>query len=217
MNYFAHAFRFLDDPYFVAGTALPDWLSVVDRKVRVHTKKAAPRINDFDPRIAALARGIVQHHADDRWFHGVGAFLELSTDFSRRIRAAVAPDETPRPGFLGHILVEMLLDATLIERHPARIEAYYDVVAELDAGLIEAAVGEMAGKSAAPLARFIPLFHAERFLPDYVDDDKLCLRLNQVLRRVGLPRLPDEFRHVLPEARRQVNARAEELLPPPLA
>ena len=29
MNYFAHAIRFLDDPYFLSGTALPDWLSVV--------------------------------------------------------------------------------------------------------------------------------------------------------------------------------------------
>ena len=35
MNYFAHGHRFVDDPYFLAGTAVPDWLSVVDRKVRV--------------------------------------------------------------------------------------------------------------------------------------------------------------------------------------
>ena len=33
MNYFAHGVRFLEDPYFLAGTAVPDWLSVVDRRV----------------------------------------------------------------------------------------------------------------------------------------------------------------------------------------
>ena len=39
MNYFAHALPFLDDdPYFVAGTGVPDWLSVADRDVRVRLK-----------------------------------------------------------------------------------------------------------------------------------------------------------------------------------
>ena len=32
MNYFAHALPFLDQPYFMAGTAVPDWLTVVDRQ-----------------------------------------------------------------------------------------------------------------------------------------------------------------------------------------
>ena len=32
MNYFAHALPFLDRPYFVAGTAVPDWLTVADRR-----------------------------------------------------------------------------------------------------------------------------------------------------------------------------------------
>lgn len=27
MNYFAHAYRFLDDPHFATGTGVPDWLT----------------------------------------------------------------------------------------------------------------------------------------------------------------------------------------------
>ena len=43
MNYFTHALPFLDgDPYFLAGTAVPDWMSVADRQVRVRAKLAAP-------------------------------------------------------------------------------------------------------------------------------------------------------------------------------
>ncbi len=29
VNYLSHAYKHLHDPYFVAGTALPDWMSVV--------------------------------------------------------------------------------------------------------------------------------------------------------------------------------------------
>ncbi len=69
MNYLAHGWPFLDDPYFLAGTAVPDWLSVADRQVRARGKQAVPLGNDDDLRVAAVARGIVQHHEDDRWFH----------------------------------------------------------------------------------------------------------------------------------------------------
>ena len=37
---------------------------------------------------------------------------------------------------------------------------------------------------------FIGMFSRERFLSDYADDGKLLFRLNQVMRRVGLPLLP---------------------------
>ena len=37
------------------------------------------------------------------------------------------------------------------------------------------------------LERMIPLFCAERFLYDYLDDAKLLSRLNRVMRRVKLP------------------------------
>ena len=38
MNYLAHGFRFTDEPYFLAGTAAPDWLSVIDRKMRLRVE-----------------------------------------------------------------------------------------------------------------------------------------------------------------------------------
>jgi hypothetical protein len=62
------------------------------------------------------------------------------------------------------------------------------------------------------LGRFVPLFVQERFLWDYLDDGKLCYRLNQVMRRVGLSALPPAFRDLLPNARQQVNDRRNQLL-----
>jgi hypothetical protein len=64
------------------------------------------------------------------------------------------------------------------------------------------------------LAWLIPRFVAERFLWDYADDGKLTYRLNQVMRRVGLPMLPTRFERVLPSARRLVAERRHDLLSP---
>jgi len=211
MNYFAHGREFVDNPYFLAGTAIPDWLNVADRRVRVRSRSARPYVDD-DPRLAAIARGVMRHHADDAWFHETQAFVELSLEFTVQIRDLLAPDPGFRPSFLGHILVELLLDASLIVEEPSRLEAYYRAVEEVDAQLVQAAVARMAPRPADRLGRFVALFSEHRFLWDYLDDGKLCFRLNQVLARVKLPPLPDDFCRLLPDARRQVESRREELL-----
>jgi hypothetical protein len=56
------------------------------------------------------------------------------------------------------------------------------------------------------------LFSRERFLFDYAEDAKLLFRLNQVMRRVGLPLLPNDLTLWLGEARELVTARKHELL-----
>src|SRR6516164_6143182 len=125
MNYFAHGREFIDDPYFLAGTAVPDWLSVVDRRVRVRAIPAKELADDGDSRIAAVASGIVRHHCDDAWFHETRAFGELCWQFTAAARDVLGPDDSMCPSFLGHILVELLLDDVMIRREPARLSAYY--------------------------------------------------------------------------------------------
>ena len=59
---------FLDDPYFVAGTAVPDWLSVATARSASAAGTSAAAIDDPDPRVAALAGGVLQHFARRRPF-----------------------------------------------------------------------------------------------------------------------------------------------------
>jgi hypothetical protein len=217
MNYFAHGRRFLDDPYFLAGTAIPDWLNVADRRVRLRSKHAAILVDDPDPRIGAVARGALQHHYDDDWFHRTRAFAELSWSFTAAIRDALAPDDGLRPSFLGHILVELLLDATLIAEAPAELERYYAALAAVDANVVQEAVNRAAPRQTERLAPLIPAFLASRFLFDYLDDERLHYRLNGVMARVQLRPLPPSFLGLLPEARRRVAAAKEALLERPSA
>ncbi len=212
MNYFAHGRHFVDDPYFLAGTAVPDWLNVVDRRVRVRARLAEPHVAADDPLLARVASGIVQHCGDDEWFHATRAFAELSLELCGLLKAGLPADDGLRPHFLGHILVELLLDAALIADDPAALDRYYAAMDGLDGQAIEQAVERIAAKPAKDLATFVRLFSAERFLYDYADDAKLLVRLNQVMRRVGLGLLPPEATDLLAMARGMVAARKDELL-----
>jgi hypothetical protein len=212
MNYFAHGYHYVGDPYFLAGTAVPDWLSVVDRQVRLTAKRVEPYCTHADPRWAALAAGMVQHYRDDAWFHGTRAFTELSWQLTIELRDRLPGDDGFRPSFLGHILVEILLDAVLIAAAPERLESYYAALGQVDPAWVGAGVEQMAQRPVVLLPQFLPLFFAERFLYDYAADEKLLTRLNRVMQRVHLPPLPDTVRDLLPPARRWVRDRRDELL-----
>ena len=213
MNYFAHGCECLDNPYFLAGTAVPDWLSVVDRRVRVRPRSAELFVADPDPRVSSIACGIGQHHSDDAWFHETPAFAELSLEFCLRLRDLLAPDDGFRPHFVGHILVEMLLDAALIAHRPQRLDQYYAALSTLDPRVVQVAVNRMATCETDRLEPFVPLFVQERFLWDYADDARLLRRLNQVMRRVNLPQLPERTTRFLASAREIVSRRISDLIP----
>lgn len=213
MNYFAHALPFLDDdPYFIAGTGVPDWLTVADRRVRLRLKHARPFAADADEQVAAVARGAMQHIRDDYRFHKGRAFFELSLDLAGLSREVLGGEDNFRSGFLGHLLVELLLDASLVADDPARLDAYYRVMDAVDPGVVQAAVNRIGPQSTERLAIMISEYCRLRILWDYLEDDKLFRRVNQVMRRVKLPLLPEGFREILPEARRRVDARRAELL-----
>lgn len=214
MNYFTHGRRFLDRPYFLAGTAIPDWLNVVNRRVRLRSRLVAPFLDSPNPIYRDLAAGVAQHHRDDDWFHRTRAFAELSLQFSLALRDGLPTDDGLRPSFLGHILVEILLDDCLATQSPAELQAYYSALATTDPVLIAEFVQQASGKSVPHLAEFIPRFIEARFLCDYADNAKLLFRLNQVMSRVGLARIPDAMLGLLPQMRSAVSDRKHELLNP---
>jgi hypothetical protein len=214
MNYLAHAMACLDDPYQVAGAATPDWLCMTRPRLRCRSRQAAPFVDADDTQVASLARGVMRHHADDDWFHETGAFGDLSMELARQVRWATGDRDGMRPGFLGHILVELLLDAALIAEDRRGVDAYYAALETVDASFVAAAIGAMNGCDASGVAGLITRFIELRFLYDYMEDDSLLFRLNQVMRRVRLPELPARMMEIMPDARRLVAEHRVALLTP---
>ena len=84
VNYFAHALPFIDRPCFMAGTAVPDWLRVADRAVRLRSKHVEMFCGDADPCVAEVAAGVLQHLRDDARFHETRTFAETSLELTVR-------------------------------------------------------------------------------------------------------------------------------------
>jgi hypothetical protein len=213
MNYFAHGIRFLDRPYYLAGTAIPDWLSIADRKVRMRSRLVKPFNETSTHEEAEISSGVLQHLKDDDWFHSSSAFNQTSRDLTVLFRQELKSDPELRAGFLGHIVTEILLDAVLARRHPQLLDRYYEAMAEVNPAMIENCVNKMAKNQTGRLAPLIPLFLKEEFLRDYVFPEKLWYRLNQVMKRVKLASLPEAFIQPLVTAEKMVEERAEDLLP----
>lgn len=217
MNCFSHAYRFLErDPYFVVGTCVPDWLTLVARKTRVREKSAMEFIRDDNSAMAELAGGIMRHHQDDHWFHGGREFVELNLQFAIELRDLLGKDAGFRPHLAGHILIEVLLDSYLTEQDRSRLDWYYECVRQVDPVVVENSINRIAAIPTDRITRFIPLFISEAYLYDYLDDQRVRYRLNRVLKRVQLAELPTNFLDWLPDARKRVYELAPVMLTPPV-
>lgn len=214
MNYFAHGMRFLQRPYFLAGTAVPDWLSVADRATRMHSQRVLRFLDEAEGVEREIAAGVLQHLHDDDWFHTTRAFVEVSGQLTLSFRRILTGRDNVRTSVLGHVVTEMLLDGCLIAESPRLLDEYYDAISSIDPRPIQSAINRMAKNPTARLEIFIPLFKREQFLRDYLDPKRLLVRLNQVMCRIKLSPLPNAAESVLRAGRELVSRRLEELLPP---
>jgi hypothetical protein len=202
MNYLAHAWVLPEGapPGVVLGCALPDMLSAVDRRAPRLTADAAGRLEAAGER--DLARGVRAHQAADASFHALPAFQE-----GRRLAPAL---EGVRGFFLGHILLEMLLDAALAGRTPGLTAGFYAALEAVDLERTVRACSRATGAPTDP-TRFLEAagrFLTMRFLFDYATDDGILLRLGQVLGRARQPLGEDgasRLRASLPDLRDRVD------------
>ena len=214
MNYFAHAIRYLDRGTFAIGTSLPDMLSVVDRRSRLRTRFVEPFADGSKTFQAELAAGVLQHLQDDQWFHTTEGFYLTTGEVTRIFRRVIGTHDGMRCSFLGHIVTELQLDAALDERYPGRLEEYYCRLEEIDANAVAAEIDLLATKPVERFAYLMEQFRKARFMFDYRNPQSLLMRLNQVMKRVGLDQLPEHTVQALSESWEVVRQNIEALLPP---
>jgi len=211
MNYLSHARDFLDRPWGLVGTALPDWLRVVDRRARI-----PPWRLDGDPggRRGEILRGLRAHYEDDAWFHATPAFREVTGAIARRIRAVHPdrPDRRMRASFYAHLMTEMLLDRHLERTRPGSADRFHEALASLDPAAIADETRALVVLDRDRFERLVTRFRGYRLFDDYADDARLVARLDDVGRRVRQPPLPSGFARTVAFARPLVAARAGELL-----
>ncbi|TWT50704.1 hypothetical protein Pla22_34470 [Rubripirellula amarantea] len=216
MNFLCHALPYLEtNPLVAICTGVPDWLSAVDRKVRARRKMAALHLDSDDQKLRDVAAGIMKHIDDDRWFHSTEAFTHTNLELAVELRDLLPGDTGFRPMFVGHIVIEMLLDSIWIRRDRSFGEQYYSAVENADAREIERCVNVITGKPTMALAPLIGRFAEVAFLYDYAEPEGMLLRLNQVMKRVKLQPLPDSLLPWIARTDKLVESRMQRLLTPP--
>ena len=208
MNYLAHAvpYVFNDDDDFaawrVAGTSLPDWLRVVDKRARLRPElldRAALVVDGARER--ALLEGARRHHDDDVRFHTHDAFEQLNHDVTAQLRARFPQS---RAHTMGHVMVEMLLDAALVDDRPDLVDRYYAAVDAIDADVLGGFIGVVVGRDVDHVAYFLDRFRRARFLDLYATDAGLLSCLRGVWARAGLGGVDDGVKDVIADARAAV-------------
>ncbi|MDB4623678.1 hypothetical protein OAE32_01055 [bacterium] len=212
MNSFAHALPFLDDPYFAVGCCIPDWLSACDRKCRARERRASAFAESDDPLIAKVARGVVQHHQDDSWFHQTAAFNQMVVEFSVSLRDVFDDNHSLRPRFFGHVVIELFLDAFLDQKFPGELERFYDQIELVDVACVENAVNLFANRPTNKLVAGIERFRQDRYLFDYRTDPGVAFRIGGVFKRLKLEPFDERILDWMPTARQQVIENAPALL-----
>jgi hypothetical protein len=107
-----------------------------------------------------------------------------------------------------------LLDAHLTQQNPGLLERYYENMEAVDAMFIQRFINRVAKRPTDDFVRLFDAFQREQFLFDYIDDDRLAYRLNQVMKRVGLEQFDDTVIALFSGFRERVLTLQHELLSP---
>jgi hypothetical protein len=109
------------------------------------------------------------------------------------------------------LLVEMLLDHTLVEEQADAAQRYYQALERVEVPRLQQVV-ELLALDARGLDTLIQRFLDVRFLADYAEDHRVVRRLNAVLARVRLPEAPPALAEQLPQFRVWVRQAVPQLL-----
>src|SRR5204862_7715892 len=136
-----------------------------DKRARVKPD-ALRALHLDDPRARSLREGALRHHNDDHRFHTSSTFEALTDEAVHALRA-LSPDPRYRASALGHIAVEMLVDACVEERRPGVTARYYDAIAAIDDDVLATLARDWTSRPLPQFPLLAQRFRKARFLFQY--------------------------------------------------
>lgn len=190
MNLVAHYHldRTLVNSYFTVGAATPDLLSIYNSQLRIK-QRHLKRLNEEEAgRITPpFLDGLQRHFFADGIFHTSPLFHQETKRISNMLVEYFPDLDIQRKFFIGHILLELMLDKVLINLHPGILESYYGHFEALQPfrdikKSLQIAVGHDLPNYEAYLKRFV----RRKYLYHYADPKHLAWLLRRILRRVRI-------------------------------
>ena len=190
MNLVAHFYldRQRVNSYFTVGAATPDLLSIYNSRLRIKQRHLRKLTEEERGRVnPPFLDGLQRHFFADGVFHTSPLFHSETKRVSNMLVDYFPDLNIERKFFIGHILLELLLDKVLITRHPGILESYYGHFESLQPfrdvrQSLEIAVGHELPNYERYLSRFL----RRKYLYHYADPEHLAWLLRHILRRVRI-------------------------------
>lgn len=186
MNFLAHFyFDGVDGaPYYNLGLVLPDLMGMVRRGWKL---KQTHLQNHIKPVHKALASGALAHLEMDNWFHKTQFFIQSRGVVKTTLENAGVTYPPHRPGFLSHVLLELLLDRLIVQHHPEKVSKFYNELAKVEVEWLRSFFEGIELSFDDNFPGFFTQFVNNRFAFSYAQNVSLLNALNQISRRVAQP------------------------------
>lgn len=202
MNYLSHFYfdTISEDSYYVMGIALPDLSKMANRTWNLHPHKHVEKFED-NPILKSIHSGWERHVQVDGLFHNSNYFKE-NADFIRdKIKKIHNIHPKIRPFVLGHIGLELLLDAVLLRKGIIDLKKYYTHLKKVDPTIINNFLRlngiNPENRFEMVLSRFIEV----QYLASYNNNENLSYGLKRISERIwGIdidPQHQKEFEYCL--------------------
>lgn len=186
MNFLAHFyFDGLEGaPYYNLGLVLPDLMGMVRRGWKL---KQTHLQNHIKPVHKALASGALAHLEMDDWFHKTQFFIQSRGVVKTTLLNAGVTYPPHRPGFLSHVLLELLLDRLIVLHYPELASRFYNELANVNVDKVKLFFEGIDLPFDDHFPGFFTRFVNKQSAFRYAQDTPLLESLNQISKRVSQP------------------------------
>jgi len=218
VNFLSHGWlvRHAHSADVLIGSALPDLAPLADRQLRLTPKRLELLRGEG---AEAVVFGCEHHRRVDREFHVRESFHTAQ----KAVSATLPAEGNPLPrNVLAHMLVEIGIDAEVLERDPAFVrETYARAFVSYDWPWLLERLERATGGDTRGLAAMVERFDGGSWLQTYRTDQGVLDRIRgMVVRLMKRPLDEDALQRLRPavaEARRCTRERYDDLMPMELA
>lgn len=183
--------RHVQDPYFVVGLATPDLWKGFSKVFNQQIRHAEPWEGGIE--CLSLESGIFRHFKGDRLFHNAEFFKKEQAFMRKSISEIIQPGKHEKVTFLGHVLFEIMLDRKIMERLPACLERYYDILETADEQvLLEYIRIRRLPDAEGRFFEYFCRFTEQRFLYNYRSPEGVIQSLNRIYHLATGAKLPEK-------------------------
>lgn len=182
MNFLSHFYidRNNGSTYYKFGTILPDLLRNYNRRIRSNKIQDLVEFDNEDVR--KIKSGIKKHYRVDKIFH----YSEFFKSYHALIKEKLISYQLPKPFFIPHLFLEILLDRVLLLQKKGICNEFYSNLKKVNFDLIEHFYINNPNYDHNEFCSYIEKFIQYQYIFSYSEKKNIIFAINKICSRIGL-------------------------------